>query len=97
VAVEGAYAVLRRRGAAEAGAVYVLVDRLDGRVAIFAPGPTNDALYGERRWLRAHEADWIEPAVAEARLARELRNDPDLWLVEVESRDGRHWLDVVPS
>jgi hypothetical protein len=47
--------------------------------------------------LRAHEADWIEPAVAETRLARELRNDPDLWLVEVESRDGRHWLDVIPS
>ena len=24
-------------------------------------------------------------------------DDPDVWLVEVESRDGRHWLDVIPS
>ena len=34
VAAEGAYAVLRRRGAAEAGAIYVLVDRLDGQAAL---------------------------------------------------------------
>jgi len=96
-AAEGAYAVLRRRGAAEAGAIYVLVDRLDGQVALFAPGPADNARYGERRWFRAHASDWVEPSIAEARLARELRNDPDLWLVEVESRDGRHWLDLIPA
>lgn len=88
--------MLRRRGAAEAGAIYIMVDRLDGRTALFAPGPT-DELYGERRWFRAHASEWVEPSVAEARLARELRNDPDLWVVEVESRDGRHWLDVIPT
>jgi hypothetical protein len=97
VTAEGAYAVLRRRGAAEAGAIYVLVDRLDGRAALFAPGPTDDAHYGERRWFCAHASDWVESSIAEARLLRELRNDPDLWVVEVESRDGRHWLDLIPS
>jgi hypothetical protein len=97
VAAEGAYAVLRRRGAAEAGAIYVLVDRLDGRAALFAPGPADDAHFGERRWFRAHASDWVEPSIAEARLVRELRNDPDLWVVEVESRDGLHWLDLIPS
>ena len=95
VASEGAYAVLRRRGAAEAGAIYVLVDRVDGRAALFSPGPTNEAVDFERRWLRAHAAEWVDPSVAEARLLSELRNDPDLWVVEVESRDGRNWLDVI--
>ena len=95
VAANGAYAVLRRRGAAEAGAIYVLIDRLDGQAALFAPGPTNDAVDFERRWLRAHTTEWVDPSVAEARLLRELRNDPDLWVVEVESRDGRHWLEVI--
>jgi hypothetical protein len=94
VAVEGAYATLRRRGAAEAGAIFILVDRLDGRVALFAPGPVDESGLGERRWFRAHAADAVEPAAAEDRLARELRNDPDAWVVEVESRDGRHWLDM---
>jgi hypothetical protein len=29
----------------------------------------------------------------EARMAREVRMDPDLWLVEVEDRQGRHFLE----
>ena len=36
---EGAFAALRERGSPEAGAIYVLVDRLDGRVALYAPRP----------------------------------------------------------
>jgi len=94
-AVEGAYAVLRRRGAAEAGAIYILVNRGDGLTALFAPGPVDIDGGGERRWLRAHSAEWIESAVTSAQLEREIRNDPDLWLVELESRDGSHWLNLL--
>ena len=95
-AVEGATAVLRRRGAAEAGAVYVKVDRLDGRAALYAPAPQSE-LAGrgvERLWSRAHKDEWIEPAEIEKRMTREIAFDPDLWLVEVEDREGRHWLDL---
>jgi hypothetical protein len=35
-----------------------------------------------------------EPAVDE-RLGKELRFDPDAWIVETEDRDGRHFLDLV--
>ena len=42
-----------------------------------------------------HEPEWIDPADAEARLAREVRFDPDLWIVEVEDRDGEPRLDLV--
>jgi hypothetical protein len=31
----------------------------------------------------------------EARLVREIRFDPDLWIVEVEDRAGRNFLDNV--
>ncbi len=84
--------MLRRRGSPEAGAIYVLVDRLDGRVALFEPAPSHD---GERRWMRAHQAEWVEPAEAEARLQRQIRFDPDIWVVETERRDGAHGLDLV--
>lgn len=94
VEVGGGFATLRRRGAAEAGAVFVVVDRLDGRVALFAPGPSGETL-GERRFVRAHKAEWVDSAEASARLEREARRDPDLWIVDVESRDGVHGLDVV--
>jgi hypothetical protein len=94
-AVEGAYAALRKRGAAEAGAIYVLVDRADGLTALFVPGPVENDGTGERRWFRAHSAEWVDGSVTESQLQRELKNDPDLWLIEVESRDGAHWLSLI--
>ena len=93
---EGAPAVLRRRGAAEAGAVIVVVDLLDGRRALYGPA-AQTAVVGrgiDRVFRRLHEAETIPPDQAEARIARELRFDPDLWLVEVEDRAGRHRLDL---
>ncbi len=87
--------MLRRRGAAEAGAIYVLVDRLNGQLALFAPGPSDEKLAGERRWFRAHNAEWIGNADAETRLGKALTADPDAFVIEVESRDGIHGLDLV--
>lgn len=90
----GSSAVLRRRGSAEAGAVYVKLDRLDGRAAVFGPAPQNEE-FGERRFIRVHRDEWIEPADAETRLARAVRIDPDLWIVEVENRDGEVAIAIV--
>ena len=94
IEVGGGFATLRRRGAPEAGAVFVALDCLDGRCALFAPGPSDETL-GERRFLRAHKAEWIDSVEVSARLERETRRDPDLWIVDVERRDGVHGLDVV--
>jgi hypothetical protein len=97
--VEGAFAALRRRGAAEAGAIYVKIDRLDGRVALFEPAPQSefDDRGVERRWVRAHKDEWVGADLVEARMAREISFDPDLWLIEVENRDGRCWLDLATA
>jgi hypothetical protein len=37
-----------------------------------------------------------EPSVEE-RLAKELRFDPDAWIVETEDRAGRHFLDLAKT
>jgi hypothetical protein len=94
-AMEGATAVLRRRGAEEAGAIFVKVDRLDGRAALYGPAP--QALLvaddGVRRFVRLTAED-ASPLEAEERLQKEIRFDPDLWAIEAEDREGRHFLDL---
>lgn len=97
--VEGAFAVVRRRGADEAGAVFIMVNRLDGTVTLYGPAPQalfDEARPSERMFTAvlggkapAAEAD------AEARIAREIKFDPDVWVIEVEDRAGRHFLDQV--
>jgi hypothetical protein len=93
--VEGATAVLRRRGAEEAGAVFVKVDRLDGTAALYGPAPQSliGDSGGERLFVRL-TGPGATPLDAEERLAREIRFDPDLWIIEAEDRQGRHFLDL---
>lgn len=100
-AAEEASAVLRRRGAPEAGAIFVKVDRLDGAAALYGPAPQSlmsDAAEDgvERLWTRTHEPEWSDPASIEERLRKEIAFDPDLWIVEVEDRKGRSFLDLAP-
>jgi hypothetical protein len=92
-AVEGAVAVLRRRGAAEAGAIYLKLDRLDGRASLYAPAlPSLADETPEERRFEAILVN-VDPASVEERIERERRIDPDLWFVEVEDRAGRIFLD----
>lgn len=95
--VEGAFAVVRRRGAEEAGAIFVKVNRLDGTGALYGPAPQamfDDARPAERLFTALTGGAAPAPdADIEARLAKEIRFDPDVWIVEVEDRGGRHFLD----
>jgi hypothetical protein len=97
VAGEGAFAALRRRGGAEAGAIFVVVDRLDGTATLYGPAPQTayDERPVDRVFARLHKAEGLAREEAEKRLAREVDFDPDCWIVEIEDRQGRHFLDVV--
>ena len=96
---QGAFAVVRRRGAEEAGAIFVKVDRLDRTGTLYGPAPqsmfeADDP--GDRLFTLLLGGDPpAAEAEIEARLAREIRFDPDVWIVEVEDRQGRSFLDDV--
>jgi hypothetical protein len=95
--LENAVAVVRRRGSEEAGAIFVKISKLDGTAALYAPAPQTDfdeARPGDRRFAAVLPAVYAPDADIEARLARELKFDTDLWIVEVEDRAGRHFLDL---
>mgnify|MGYP001451827301 CR=1 FL=1 len=93
----GAYVMVRRKGIAESGAIFIHIDRLDGAGVLLGPAPQamEDALEdGGRRFQRQHDSETLDSAAIEARLGRELRFDPDLWIIVVEDRHGRSFLDA---
>jgi hypothetical protein len=94
-AVEGVDAVLRRRGAAEAGAIFVKLDRLDGTASLYGPAP--QSLVDEARGERLFTPVLVDAPAAdiEDRMRREVKFDSDLWLMEIEDREGRHFLPLV--
>jgi hypothetical protein len=93
--IEGAFAAVRRRGAEEAGAIFVKISRLDGMADLYGPAPQSafdEARPADRLFTRSFAAR--PDADVETYLARETRFDPDVWIIEVEDRAGRHFLDV---
>jgi hypothetical protein len=96
--VEGVFAAVRRRGADEAGAIFIKVNRLDGTADVYGPAPQS-AFEEEHPVGRAFsptmKAMPVSDADAEAYLARQIRFDSDVWIIETEDRAGRHFLDRV--
>lgn len=93
--VEGVAAVLRRRGSEEAGAIFIVVDRLDGRQVLYGPAPqTSTAGHPGMDRIFVEIGGVEDGGAVTDRLARELRFDSDLWVVDVEDRAGRHFLDL---
>lgn len=75
------------RGDDTAGAVLVKLNKLDGRAAAYQ---RSFNIEGDRIWVTLAEGP--EPNV-DAVLNRQRDFDPDLWVIEVEDRQGRHLLD----
>jgi hypothetical protein len=93
---EGAFAAVRRRGAEEAGAIFVKINRLDGSAEVYGPAPQTvfeEAHPADRAFSPGLRQQPAPDADVEAYLAKQIRFDPDVWIVEIEDRAGRHFLD----
>ncbi|WP_298904600.1 DUF1491 family protein [uncultured Aliiroseovarius sp.] len=81
-------AFVTQKGDATAGAVLVKMNTLDGQAVAYQR--SFDLMTGERCWMVLSEG--IEADV-DAALTRQKGFDPDLWIIEVEDKQGRHLLD----
>ncbi|MCP5037593.1 MAG: DUF1491 family protein [Rhodobacteraceae bacterium] len=79
---------ITKKGDATAGAVLVKLNTLDGQATIFQR--SFDLISGERVWVVLAEGAEIK---VDAALEKQKGFDPDLWVIEVEDRAGRHLLD----
>jgi len=91
---EGVFAALVRRGDPDAGAIYIKLSRLDGTAALFGPAPAGlEEAREDRRWQPCLTREPASEADADAYLARQIEFDTDIWIVSVEDRQGRHFLE----
>ncbi len=92
---EGLSCAIVRRGAEEAGTVFIRVIDREGKAALFAPapGPTYDD-EGRRRW-RNVSGGFVTLAETDAKIQRETAIDPDIWIVDIDDPKGTGLLDVI--
>lgn len=81
-------AYVTRHGDDTAGSVMVKCATLDGRASLWVR--EWDLESDQRVWQQLSEAPERD---IDARIARDAARDPDLWVIEIESRDGRTLLD----
>lgn len=93
-AVEGGAAFVVRRGDEDAGSIFIRVNRLDGTSTLFGPAAAGLATAEtERRWSVRTGEEPVPDHEIDVYVEREIRFDPDIWVLEVEDRQGRHFLD----
>src|SRR5207302_10482805 len=96
--VDGTFAVVRRRGAEEAGTIFVKIDRLDGTAELYGPAPQSvfdAAPVADRVFSPCFKQQPLPDPDVETYLTRQVPFDSDLWIIDVEDRAGRHMLDYV--
>ncbi len=89
-ATEGVSAFQVRRGDATSGTILIKLNRLNGDCTVLARGTLND---GRRGWLRGSGPTPVPDTNADQYIERQSRYDSDLWVIEVEDPQGRHFLD----
>ena len=87
VQAAGGFAAVLRRGSPEAGAIFIVSRSRLGELTLYAPAPQfayeEEGRPQDRRFTETLEQ--ADEEAVKARLESEMRFDPDLWIVEIET------------
>lgn len=87
--VDDAPGFVLTKGEEEAGAIFIKINRLDGFALVLTQARAGD---GEAIWMKPL-GDWCAEAETDAYLEKQRKYDPDLWVIEIEDRKGRTFVD----
>lgn len=74
-------ATVVRKGNPEAGALFIKVNRFRVGCEVFSGATAPD---GQLAWLKATGSNHVSEADADAYLDRQVKYDPDIWVLEIE-------------
>jgi len=87
--VAGASVYVARRGAEDAGALLLKLARPDRSCTVLSQARRGE---GELVWIKPL-GDTSDEAAATMFFEKQIRYDPDIWIVEIEDREGRAFVD----
>jgi len=89
IRVAGGFAYLVRRGAQEAGALFIVHYQKEGHLDLYGPAPQSlyHSPYESDERLFIHLIEAGDNETLRLRLEKELDFDPDIWLIEIENLD----------
>lgn len=87
VNTQGGFGAVINKGERESGSLVLRLNLLDGTSRILTE--TRD-LDGNLGWLPPLGADPIPDEKADAYVTRSIDRDPDIWVVEIETREGKN-------
>jgi hypothetical protein len=87
--VAGAQAYVVRKGVEESGAILLKVSKLDGTSMVLSQARRGE---GELVWVKPL-GDAVDDAATSAWFEKQIKFDPDIWIVEIEDREGRAFVD----
>jgi hypothetical protein len=88
--VAGASAYVLRKGVEESGAIILKISKLDGTSLVLSQA--RRGADGELVWVKPL-GEAADDEKAGAWFEKQAKFDPDLWIVEIEDREGRTFVD----
>lgn len=87
---DGIPATVVRKGDATGGMLLLKLNQLDQGCRVLNQARDIDGVLG---WMAAFDGALVPEPEADDYITRAAARDPDLWVVEIEEREGRHPFD----
>lgn len=85
------FAAVVKKGDSDSGSVLIKHNRFHDGCAVFVPVTTME---GARGWMHGLKEAYVNERDADAYIARQVKRDPDVWVIEIEDQKNTYELDA---
>lgn len=90
---KGAHCAVVHKGDGDAGQVFIKSNHLDGAFSLYGPAPLMQPQDGLERQFEAKSKGGVTEEEVEKIIDSQREFDPDIWVVEIESKGGEVFLE----